>query len=305
MKAYILLVLTAVFYAGNLIVGKPVTAEIPPITLSFFRYFIAALILLPIGYREWKENRALWKKEWKAIFILSVTGLVLFNIFVYLALNFTTSINAGIVEGTGPIFTLLLTFLVLGDRFTKKQMLGVFISLFGIFFVITNGSLEVISNLQFNSGDLIMLLAMVSWAFYSIFIKKHMWKFPTYGSLLVMSIIALVIFLPLMTIETNQILSINWSWSIVSGLLYLGIFPSVVALLFYNKGIEAIGPSKASIFLNLIPVFTMLGAVIFLDERLQAVQIVGAFFVIFGVLVTNQIKFRKKAKEKQADTQLY
>jgi len=213
MKAYILLVLAAMFYAGNLIIGKPVTAEIPAITLSFFRYVIAALILLPLGYREWKENRDLWKKEWKAILVLSITGLVLFNIFVYLALNYTTTINAGIVEGTGPIFTLLLTFLWLGDRFTKKQTLGVFISLFGVFFVITKGSIDVISSLAFNSGDLIMLLAMISWAFYSIFIKKHMWKFPTYGSLLVMSVVSIVIFLPIMTIETEQILSINWSWS--------------------------------------------------------------------------------------------
>lgn len=301
MKAYVFLVLTAVFYAGNLIVAKPVTSEIPPITLSFFRYAVAVLILLPIGYREWKENRALWKKEWKAILALSITGLILFNIFVYLALNYTTSINAGIVEGTGPIFTLLLTFLILGDRFTRKQMLGVFISLFGVFFVITNGSLEVIAGLEFNSGDLIMLLAMISWAFYSIFIKKHMWKFPAYGSLLVMTVIALIIFIPLMTLETNEILSINWSWSIVLGLLYLGIFPSVVALLFYNKGIEAIGPSRASIFLNLIPVFTMLGAVIFLGEKLQPVQVAGAFFVIFGVLITNQIKWRKKNPKEGRD----
>src|SRR5699024_4010125 len=104
--------------------------------------------------------------------------------------------------------------------------------------------------------------AMISWAFYSIFIKKNMWKFPTYGVLLVMSVVSLVIFIPMMTIETEQILSISWSWSVIGGLLYLGVFPSVIALIAYNKGIETIGPSRASIFLNLIPVFTMFGAVI-------------------------------------------
>ncbi|GAE94413.1 permease [Gracilibacillus boraciitolerans JCM 21714] len=124
MKAYILLTLATIFYAGNLIVGKPVAQEIPPITLSFFRYVIAALVILPIGYREWRNNQDLWKKEWKAILALSVTGLVLFNIFVYLALNYTTSINAGIVEGSTPIFTLILTFLLFGEKFSKKQMVG-------------------------------------------------------------------------------------------------------------------------------------------------------------------------------------
>ncbi|KAB8129348.1 DMT family transporter [Gracilibacillus oryzae] len=290
MKAYFLLVLTAIFYAGNLIVGKPVTAEIPPITLSFFRYIIAAVVILPLGYKEWKNNRSLWIREWKAILALSVTGLVLFNIFVYSALNHTTSINAGIVEASTPIFTLILSFLLFGEKFNRKQMLGVFISLFGVFFVITKGSLEVILNLQFNIGDLIMLLAMVTWAFYSMFIKQHIWKFPAYGALLVMSVAAIVMFLPLLLIEMEGMKHIDWSGSIILGLLYLGIFPSLIALIAYNKGVQEIGPNRASIFLNLVPVFTMIGAVVFLQEALTIVQIVGAVFVIIGVIVTNRSK---------------
>ncbi|RCW63005.1 DMT family transporter [Saliterribacillus persicus] len=294
MKAYLLLILAAIFYAGNLIVGKPVTQEIPPITLSFFRYLIAALVIFPIGYREWKNNRILWKKEWKAILSLSISGLVLFNIFVYLALNYTTSINAGIVEASTPIFTLLLTFILFKERVTRMQLLGVFISLFGVFVVITKGSLEVIMSLEVNIGDLIMLLAMITWAVYSIFIKQHTWKFPTYGALLVMSVVAIIIFIPLTWIEFNSWSEITWSWNVVLGLLYLGIFPSLIALVAYNKGVQAIGPSRASIFLNLIPVFTMIGAVIFLKEQLTFIQVGGAFLVIFGVLITNRVNIRKK-----------
>ncbi|SER57471.1 EamA domain-containing membrane protein RarD [Gracilibacillus ureilyticus] len=290
MKAYFLLILTAVFYAGNLIVGKPVTAEIPPVTLSFFRYFIAAIVILPLGYKEWRNNKTLWKKEWKAILSLSVTGLVFFNIFVYLALNYTTSINAGIVEASTPIFTLLLALLLFGEKFNRKQILGVFISLFGVFFVITKGSWEVIMGLQFNSGDLIMLLAMVTWAVYSILIQKHVWKFPTYGVLLVMSVVALIVFLPLMLIEIEGIKQIEWSGAIIGGLFYLGIFPSLIALIAYNKGVQEIGPSRASIFLNLVPVFTMIGAVIFLGEMVTFVQIAGVICVIAGVIVTNRTK---------------
>ncbi|MFC4401541.1 DMT family transporter [Gracilibacillus xinjiangensis] len=290
MKAYLLLILTAIFYAGNLIVGKPVTAEIPPITLSFFRYLIAAFVILPLGYREWKNNKALWKKEWKAILSLSVTGLVFFNIFVYSALNYTTSINAGIVEASTPIFTLLLTLLLFGEKFNHKQMVGVFISLFGVFIVITKGSLEVIMGLQFNSGDLIMLLAMITWALYSILIKNHIWKFPTYGALLVMSVVALIIFIPLMLLEMKGIKQIEWSWPIIGGLIYLGIFPSLIALIAYNKGVQEIGPSRASIFLNLVPVFTMTGAVVFLQEAVTIVQITGVLFVIVGVIVTNRTR---------------
>ncbi|WP_235182851.1 DMT family transporter [Gracilibacillus boraciitolerans] len=145
-------------------------------------------------------------------------------------------------------------------------------------------------SLQFNIGDLIMLLAMITWAFYSIFIKQHTWKFPTYGALLVMAVIAIIIFIPLLTIEMDHYRSINWSWEVISGLAYLGVFPSLIALIAYNKGIEAIGPSRASVFLNLIPVFTMLGAVIFLREQITWIQLIGTSFVIFGVLITNRAK---------------
>ncbi len=278
------------FFAGNLIVGKPVTQEIPPITLSFCRYMIAFFVILPVGYFEWKRNKSLWKREWKAILSLSITGLVLFNICVYSALQYTTSINAGIVEASTPIFTLVLSFLLFKERFNKKQLLGVFISLFGVCIVITKGSLEIILGLQFNIGDLIMLLAMITWAVYSMFIKQHMWKFPAYGALLVMSAVSIIIFIPLLGVEAGDIAQIEWSWKVIAGLLYLGIFPSLVALIAFNKGVQEIGPSRASIFLNLIPVFTMIGAILFLGEKLQLIQLAGAILVISGVLITNHNK---------------
>ncbi|ENH95596.1 drug/metabolite transporter superfamily permease [Gracilibacillus halophilus YIM-C55.5] len=292
MKAYILLILTTIFYAGNLIVGKPVTQEIPPITLAFIRHIIAVIVILPFGYSEWKRNKELWKKEWKAVLSLSLTGLVLFNVLVYLALNHTTTINAGIVEASTPIFTLLIAFLLFKETFTRKQLIGVFLSLFGVFFVITKGSLEVIMNLEINGGDFIMMLAMITWAFYSIFIKQHTWKFPTYGVLLVMFVVANIVFIPLMGLEFNQFSSIQWSGEIIAGLFYLGIFPSVIALICYNTAVREIGPSRASVFLNLIPVFTMIGAVVFLGEQLTIIQFVGSVFVITGVLITNRTSRR-------------
>ncbi|WP_226035383.1 DMT family transporter [Aquibacillus saliphilus] len=285
---YLLLAFAMMLYAGNLLVGKPVSEEIPPITLTLLRYLIAFIAVLPFGYSEWKKNRALWRKEWKAILSLSISGLVLFNILVYLALNYTTSVNAAIVESSTPVFALLLGFILFNERFTKVQLIGVILSLFGVFSVITKGSLDVILSLSFNPGDIIMLGAMLTWAIYSIFIKQHTWKFPVMGGLLVMCVIAIVILVPLSAIEYNKIASINWSTPVILGLIYLGVFPSLIALMAYNKGVSEIGPSKASIFLNLIPVFTMIGAVLFLGEIITWVQIVGGILVITGVAITNK-----------------
>lgn len=290
MNPYLLLIFAMMLYAGNLLVGKPVSNEIPPITLTLLRYVIAFFVVLPLGYKEWKNNKSLWVKEWKAIVALSLSGLVLFNILVYLSLNYTTSVNAAIVESSTPIFALLLGFLLFKEKFTKIQLSGVILSLIGVLSVISKGSLEVILGLSFNPGDLIMLGAMLTWSIYSIFIKQHTWKFPTYGGLLVMSFVAIIVLIPFSATEYQSFATVNWSTSVFSGLLYLGVFPSLIALIAYNKGVSAIGPSRASIFLNLIPVFTMVGAILFLGENITWIQLIGATLVISGVIITNRKK---------------
>lgn len=290
---YVLLLIAMILYAGNLIVGKPVVNQVPPFTLTLLRYTVAFAVVLPLGFTQWKYNQPLWKKEWKGLILLSLSGLVMFNGLVYLALRYTTSINAAIVESSTPIFAFLLGFLFMNERFRKIQLAGVLLSLVGVFIVITEGSKEIITTLSFNPGDLIMLAAMVAWSFYSIFIKQHMWKFPAYGGLLVMFVIAIVFLVPLSLLESSQWGSIEWSWGVVSGLIYLGVFPSLVALIAYNAAIKEIGPSQASIFLNFIPVFTVIGAVIFLGEKLMIIQLIGSALVISGVLITT-----RKAPEK-------
>lgn len=287
---YLLLLLAMMMFAGNLIVGKPVARELPPFTLTLLRYIVAFLAVLPLGFKQWKYNQSLWKKEWKGLVSLTLSGLVLFNALVYLALRYTTSINAAIVESSTPIFALLLGFILLNERFKKIQLAGVALSLFGVFFVITKGSREIIATLSFNPGDIIMLAAMVTWSFYSIFIKKHTWKFPAYGGLLVMFGLAILFLVPLALFELPQWSSIDWSPAVFGGLVYLGVFPSLVALIAYNKAISEIGPSEASIYLNFIPVFTMIGAVAFLGENLTFVQIAGSILVISGVLITTRKK---------------
>ncbi|SFE80878.1 DMT family transporter [Alteribacillus iranensis] len=292
MKAYVFLLITAVLYAGNIIVGKAVN-DIPPYTVAFFRVFIALLLLLPIGWRQAWRYRHTFRTEWKPLVALALTGVAFFNTFIYASLQFTSPINVSIMESSIPVVTILFSMLFLNEKLRGIQWLGVFLSVGGAIWVITGGSWQVIRDLAFNVGDVIMIGAVLTWVAYSILVKYHLAKFPAYGGLLVMFVIANIALFPIASIE----------WAVggfppifesdhMLGLLFLGIFPSVVALVLWNKGVEAVGPSQASVFLNFLPVFTIIGSYLFLGEKITPVQVIGAFVVITGVLLTT----RKKRK---------
>ncbi|MCP8617899.1 DMT family transporter [Salirhabdus salicampi] len=292
LKSYLLLVVTVIIFSGNLLVGKAIN-DLPPFTITFFRCFIAFLVILPIAFNQLRAKEELFRREWKAVVGMSFFGITLFNVLVYSSLNFTTSTNAGIVEATTPIFTIILGVIFLKEQIGKIQLTGMFISLVGAIWVITKGSWTIISQLQFNIGDIIMLLAIISWSIFSILIKQHNSKFPVYGSIAAMLFVSLIILLPFTIIEWYFINPKPFQLKFMLGLLYLGIFPSVIALLFWNIGVADIGPSRASIFLNLLPVFTTIGAVLFLGEQVILAQLLGGVLVITGVLLSTA-KVKKK-----------
>jgi drug/metabolite transporter (DMT)-like permease len=276
-----------IIFSGNILIGKAIS-DLPPVTITFFRCFIAFLILLPIGLQELKKNRSLLLQEWKPIVSLSLSGIVLFNLFLYASLQFTSSTNVAVIETTTPVFSVILGMLFLKERLNRVQYIGIFLSLIGAIWVITKGSWTIISQLQFNLGDVLVLLAVIAWAVYSLLIKQHSHKFPLYGSLAVMLFLAVVVLLPFAALEWRTGILHLVEPQLIFGLLYLGIFPSVLALIFWNKGVAAIGPSRASIFLNLLPVFTIIGAVLFLGENVSIVQVIGGIVVVVGVYLSTK-----------------
>ncbi|MGY4691287.1 DMT family transporter [Salibacterium sp. K-3] len=289
MKAYLLLLLTAVIFSGNIIVGKAIN-DLPPYTIAFFRTAIAFLVILPLGWKEAKRYKKTFQKEWKAVLGMALTGVAFFNSFIYASLQFTSSTNVAIMEASIPVFTILCSMVFLHERLDQKQWLGVVLSLGGAVWVITEGSWELIRSLGFNTGDVIMLAAVAAWTAYSILVKFHMMKLPVYGSLVVMLAIANITLLPIAAVEWSLGgFPAVWQPDHMMGLLYLGIFPSLIALVFWNKGVEEVGPSQASVFLNLLPVFVMAGSFLFLGETVTMVQVLGALVVITGVFLTTNV----------------
>lgn len=298
MHPYILLVLAMLFFSGNFIVGKLFAGVIPPFTLALLRSLMAIIVLLPLCFKDLIKHRQLWLKEWKALTSIATFGLVLFNACLYLSVNYTTTVNAAIVDALTPAVAALLGFVALRERLTKTQWFGIFLSFISICFIISKGSLEVLLSFSMNSGDLIMLLGIVFWAIYSILIKIHGGKFPVVAGLVMTMLISVIILFPISFFEVSQNGNFltELSWQSYVGLLYIGVFPSALALLFWYRAVGEIGPSKASVFFNLVPVFTSILAILFLGEPFTLVHLVGGVFVLVGVYLSTKATGAQKGK---------
>ncbi|WP_368505018.1 DMT family transporter [Alkalihalophilus sp. As8PL] len=289
---YILLVFAVLFYAGNILVGKAIN-ELPPFTITFFRLVVAFTVLFPIGFlTAWKFRRTFWEYR-KPFLIMTLTGIAFFNTFIYGALQFTTASNVAVLETVIPVMTVILSVFLLKEKLKRIQWVGVLLSFFGAIWVVMDGRFFQLASVAWNIGDAIMIGAILCWAIYSIFVKRYMHIFPPYAAILVMTGISIIVLLPIVLLEwLVKGVPVFKPSNYVIGLLYLGIFPSVVALLFYNRAVDLLSPSQASVFLNFLPVVTMIGAYLWLGETITIMQVIGALIVIGGVILTTHFRVR-------------
>lgn len=285
-QAYLLCVFVVLCYAGNILTGKALN-DLPPITIAFTRLVIALLILLPLGWRSaWRARRA-FVEHGRPLLVMTATGVAFFTTLIYAALQFTSATNVSVLEAAIPAVTAVLSVVALRERLRLLQRIGVAVSLCGAVSVVMDGNILAVGSVDWNEGDGIMVGAVLCWAVYSVTVRRYMGHFPEFGALLVMTALSVLILCPLVVAEWVVVGRIpldtgpHW-W----GLLYLGVFPSVVALAFYNRAVATIGASQASAFLNFLPVATMGGAYILLGEEISAAQIVGATLVMAGVFLT-------------------
>jgi len=288
---YVLLVLATLFWGGNFALGKAVSGSIPPMTLSYVRWTEALIFFLPLAWSEFKKYKADLYKNWLIFASLGITGVVGFNMCVYLSVQYTTAINAALINSFAPIVVSLLSIIFLSEKFTFKQGIGMAISLGGVIWIIARGNWQKLISLTFNRGDMIMIIAVLLWGIYNIVLKKK-GKIVPLKTLFIASIIYGLIFTwPLLIYENAQI-GLVWVSQLTGihylSLLYFGIFPTILSFLFFNKAMLQIGPSKAAVFANLIVVFASIFGIIFLDEKLISAHVYGGILVISGVYLTTQ-----------------
>ena len=287
--AYILLILTTLFWSGNFIVGKAAsTYAIPPFSLNFYRWLFAGLILLPFTLNEIIKKKDYIFNNFGFFIILGITSITIFNSTVYYSLYYMQVISGVLMISTIPVWIMFISSILGIEKTNKFQILGVILSLLGVLFIITKSDLEVIKNLAFNRGDIIMASGMFAWALYSALLKKKTYEISQITLLEVVIITGLIFLIPIYILEIifgNQIVL---GKPFILTLSYVVIFPGLASFFFWIKGISIIGANRAGVFLHLMPVFGSIMAIFLFNEKFMFYHLLGAIFIIAGITLSNK-----------------
>ena len=287
--AYLFLVLATLCWSGNFIVGKFATLyEIPPLTLNVFRWISVWFILVPFTYKEIFENLPYIKKNWLVISFMGVITISTFNSVVYFALNYTQVINAVLMLAAIPAATIVLSSLMKIEETNIFQLLGLVLSIIGIGSIISNGNIQKIIALDFNKGDMWMLVCVITWSLYSTLLKKNNFKFSQFTLIQLMVSVGILFLIPQFFYEKSIGLELNFNKDFYLILIYVAIFPAIAAYYFWQKGVAIIGPNRASMFIQLMPLFSAIMAIIFFEEIFELYHFVGAIFILSGIYLSNK-----------------
>ena len=287
--AYLILILTTIFWSGNFIVGKAAsTYQIPPFSLNFYRWFFAGLILLPFTFKELIEKKKYIFDNIGFFAVLGITSITIFNSIVYYSLYYTQVISGILMISTIPVWIIFISSILNIERTNVFQIIGVIFSLTGVIFIITKADLEIIKNLDFNKGDLCMVVAMFSWAVYSALLKRKKYEISQFSLLQVVIITGLIFLTPIYLIELYLGNVIVLGMPFLLTLTYVVFFPGLASFIFWIKGISLIGANRAGVFLHLMPIFGAVMAMIIFDEKFMYYHIFGAIFIIAGITLSNK-----------------
>jgi drug/metabolite transporter (DMT)-like permease len=282
---YLLLVLTTLFWAGNFVLGRGVKATIPPVGFAFWRWAIALAVLLPFSLPHLRADWPLVRSHWKPLALYGILGVTCFNTFVYIGLHSTTAINALLVNSIIPVLIVVLSRIFACTPVTRLQALGVILSLTGVVTIICRADAGVLLSLQLNRGDGWVMLAVVSWAFYTFMLRKRPAALNPLSFLSVIIIIGLLVLSPFYAWETVQGSRVGTDPATLGSILYVALFPSILAFIFWNQAVAEVGPSRAGLFLHLMPVFGAILSFLFLGESLYPYHLAGMGLIFSGIFL--------------------
>ena len=287
--AAIYLVCATLFWAGNFIVGKTASInEIPPISLNFYRWLVAWLILLPFTFRELIKKKNYILNNIGFFIVLGITAVTIFNSALFYSLKFTQVISGVLMISTVPVMIIFISSLLKIEKTNFFQIIGVGLSLTGVLFIITKADLGLLKNLDFNRGDLIMIIAMLSWATYSALLKKKKYELSQISLLQVVISFGVIFLIPLYFIDMNMGNSIKLEKPFFLTLTYVVLFPGLASFFFWIKGVALIGANRSGIFLHLMPIFGAVMAIIIFDEKFMFYHLFGAVFILMGIILSNR-----------------
>jgi len=283
------LTLTALFWAGNAVVARAVANDIPAFALSFWRWIIALVLILPFGLPHLRGKAEVVRANWPWLLLLAALSVGGYNTLLYVAAHSTTAINISLVSASIPVLIAALAWLILGERTSPIQSLGIVIALAGVLVIVCGGDWRVLTALDFRAGDLLMVLAVTIWGLYTVLLRQRPLPLHPLGLMTVLIGGGLLVILPFYAWE---LLFGTGDWlrpRLLPALAYVGIFPSLLSYLLWNHGVATIGPNRAAIFIYLMPVFTAGLAFAFLDESLRGFHAVGGLLILVGLYLASRL----------------
>jgi len=284
---YMALTLVPLIWGSNFVIGKQLTATFPPFTLTAGRFGVALLLLLPIFWytRRKRKREKIAPKIWGILFFLGFTGTFAFGVMLYAGLRHTTPVNATLINAFNPTLTIMLSILFLGEKLRGKQLIGFILSFIGVIWIAVQGQPERLMSMTFNQGDLLILAAALVWAIYNIAVKKIAKDISPMDLTTYSMFFGVLLLLPSAYFELKVTpVTVPITWTMMAALIYLGVFCSVVAFFLWNRGIAQVGPSKAAMLYNLIPVSAAVLSYLILGEIPQGYHWLGGTLVLWGVI---------------------
>lgn len=283
-----LAVMAAIIWSVNFVIARGISGKVPPLSLNFFRWVSASVLLFPFAFKSFLAGKELVFKHWKYFFAVSFTCILLFNSMVYIAGHHTTAINLALIGTTSaPVFTIVLSAIFLKEVIRPLRILGLLISIAGILYLLSQGSFQHLSAFRFSQGDWWILSGAFFFAVYTILVKRRPQGISSLVFLFVFVLLGTIMLLPFYIWEHQHSSAIDWNGQLMAVVVYLGLGTSVVAYLCWNAAILRIGSSRTGLFGNLIPIFSTFEALLILNEKIQAVHIVSGILVITGLVIAN------------------
>jgi len=284
---YLLLTLAVFFWAGNFIVGRAVRADIPPIGLAFWRWFVASVLVTVMARKCLPGDLREIRRHWCIVLLLAIVGISSFNTLVYIGLQYTIAVNALLMQSLMPVLIVGLSFVFYREKIHSLQAIGVVVSLAGALTIIGRGNLDVLLSLSVNRGDILVFIAVVGYAGYSIGLRKRPAVHPL-SFVAVTFIVGDLLLLPLYVWESMAGRTVQLDSATFMAIAYVSIFPSIVSYLCYNRGVELVGANRAGMFIHLIPVFGSVMAIVFLGESLQWFHLAGIVLIASGIYMATR-----------------
>lgn len=281
-------VLATIIWSGNFVVARGIVNNIPPISLAFYRWLAATLIITPFAIGQFRRESQPVLKNWKYILVVSLLGITIYNTLIYIAGRYLPAVNLALIGTTSsPVMSILLAAIFLKEQLKPLRIAGIVLCLAGILLLLSQGSLEKLMGFHFSPGDWWILLAALSFAIYNILVRKKPAGISPVNFLFVTFSIGTILLLPAFIYESSNSSPIRWNGSLFLVILYLGLGNSVLSFLFWNAAIARLGAGRTALFGNLIPIFSSIEAVWILGEKITLIHFLSGAMVIGGLVIAN------------------